>query len=193
MARINKRSLEEMIGSLPKESIEDMIGSLNKTATTAATGAFSPIHTSVSTPANNKSQDLSVINFERPAHLTPLPPPSPFDSLQTIVEKLEALADVVTRGDSLMVATNGEMLTGWDASVAMKHAGAEDILSLEELAELRTIEKILNIATTRVNEVRAEFDRSKRELGRCIQMAEERRREVLGGAASQGRKRKRDS
>jgi hypothetical protein len=92
---------------------------------------------------------------------------------------MEALASVVANGDSMIVWTAGEMLSGWNVEIAMKNLGAKEIPTHQELGELRTMKKILNIATTRENEVRAELNKLMRGLSASIKVLEGRSKQAI--------------
>jgi hypothetical protein len=164
-----ERSLEELIGTTPKKSIEQMIG-IDKPS--------QPYCPTLSPHSPNQERDSGTVNFTRPEEpeWTALPPPDGRDSLQTIANKMEALATVVKNGDSLLVSTEGRMLSGWNIEIAMENSDAKRILTHQEYGELRTIKKLLDIATTRENEVRAELNKLMKNISASLRM--------LGGQSS---------
>jgi hypothetical protein len=164
------RTIEELIGTDTQESIEQMIGMDKPSQPT------SPYCPAVFPHWPDQERDPDTINFTRPAELSwiPLPPPDSRDSLQTIANKMEALTNVVIYGDSLMVATEGRMLSGWN----VENLDAERILTHQELGELRTIKKLLNIATTRENEVRAELNKLKKSISASLEILKGRSRDI---------------
>jgi hypothetical protein len=169
-----ERSLEELIGTIPKKSIEQMIGIDNPSQPT------SPYCPAVSPHWPDQEHDPGTVNFTRPEEpgWIPLSPPGSRDSLRTIANKMEALTTVVKNGDSLMVSTEGRMLSGWNVEIAMKNLDAERILSHQELGELRTIKNLLDIATTRENEVRAELNKLMKGISASLGILRGRSRDV---------------
>jgi hypothetical protein len=127
-----ERLLEELIGTIPKMSIEQMIG-IDK--------PLQPYRPTLSPHSPDQERDLGTVNFTRPEEPSwiPLPPPDGRDSLQTIANKMEALATVVKNSDSLLVSTEGRMLSGWNVGIVMENLDAERILTHQELGELRTM------------------------------------------------------
>jgi hypothetical protein len=169
------RTLEELIGTDPKESIEQMIGIEKPSQPT------SPYCPAVSPHWPDQERDPGTVDFTRPEEpgWIPLSPPDGRDSLRTIANKMEAFATVVKNGDSLMVSTEGRMLSGWNVEIAMKNLDAERILTHQELGELRTIKKLLNIATTKENEVRAELNKLTKSLSASLKVLEGRCTDIM--------------
>jgi hypothetical protein len=83
---------------------------------------------------------------------------------------MEALATVVKNGDSLLVSTEGRMLSGWNIEIAMENSDAERILTHQKYGELWTIKKLLDIATTRENEVRAGLNKLMKNISASLRM-----------------------
>jgi hypothetical protein len=166
-------TIEELIGIDPKESVEQMIGVDEPSQPT------SPYCPAVFPHWPGQERDPGTVNFTRPEEPSwiPLPPPDNRDSLQTIANKMEALSIVVKYGDGLMVATEGRMLSGWNVEIAMGNLDTEQILTHQELGELRTIKKLLNIATTRENEVRAELNKLVKGISASLKILEGRSRD----------------
>jgi hypothetical protein len=98
--------------------------------------------------------------------------------LITIANKMRNLASVATAGDSMMIWTDGSTLIGWDAKTAMNNAGAEGILTYQELGELQTLKKIVNITRTREIQVRTELKKLMRDLEVSLRVLQERKREM---------------
>jgi hypothetical protein len=167
-----ERRLEELIGKTPKKSIEEMIG-IYQTSQSAR-----PSCPALTSRQTDQKLNPGVVNFMRPNDpaWTSLPTPDSRDSLRTIAIKMEALASVVSNGDSMMIWTNGRMLYDWSSDIAKKNLGAEGVLTDQELGELQTTKKVLNISTTRVNEVRAEFNKLRKSLSASVEVVERRRR-----------------
>ena len=61
----------------------------------------------------------------------------------------------------------------------MKNLDAERILTHQELGELRTIKKLLNIATTRENEIRAELNKLTKGLYASLKVLERRCTDIM--------------
>ena len=69
----------------------------------------------------------------------------------------------------------------------MKNLDAERILTHQELGELRTIKKLLDIATTRENEVRAELNKLKKGISASLGILEGRSRDIESKMQAQER------
>jgi hypothetical protein len=189
-----KKTLEDLMGIIPKESIEQMIGM------SEAPRLPPPKSLAICQQQSYQKCDLHVINFAQPTNpdWTPLLPPDCRDSLNTIANKMWNLANVVTAGDSVMIWTDGSTLIGWDAKTAMKNAGAEGILTYQELGELQTIKKIVNITKTREIQVRTELKKLMRDLEASLKVLQGRKREMQSKMRAKqitisGQKRKRES
>ncbi|KAL0472138.1 hypothetical protein QR685DRAFT_521155 [Neurospora intermedia] len=140
-------------------------------------GTISTPATSFTKTSQRENETLTSTAPTTPTAPTTNPDPNPnpsqlldlptlTDTLSQVADKLSALASVVAQGGSIAVATGCTA-----ATVAERNSipGASTTLSLAEVAELRTIRRVLDIAT----EVHARVRREMRQLSKQHHMASE--------------------